>query len=98
MQQKFRLSFGFAVMVVASAILLSCGRSPYPASVKKALEQAGDNRKQLEVVLDYFASWNDSLKIQAAYYLIGNMEDHCYAVFGLFDTTGQKIDFDASTF
>lgn len=93
------LKYLAGILFAAFIIAVSCSRGPsYPSDVEKALEEAGDNRVELEKALEYFASWDDSLKLQAAYYLIGNMEDHSYAVFGLFDSTGNKIDFDASAY
>ncbi|MEA3296840.1 MAG: transglutaminase-like domain-containing protein [candidate division Zixibacteria bacterium] len=58
------------------------------------LESAGDNRAALESVLTHYASADDTLKLQAAYFLIGNMEGHCYATYALQDTAGAEIDFD----
>lgn len=76
-----------------------CSKGPsYPPDVRKALEQAGENGTELEQALEYFASWEDTLKLQAACFLIGNMEEHGYAVFGLFDSLNNKLDFDASIY
>jgi hypothetical protein len=87
------------IIVAAFALFSYCGKgADYPSNVKSALEKAGDNRAELEKVLDYFSSWDDSLKLEAAYYLIGNMEDHCYAIFGLYDSSGNEVDFDASSY
>jgi hypothetical protein len=63
-----------------------------------ALDQAGENRAELEEAIEYFSSWDDTLKLNAIYYLIANMEDHSYAVFGLFDSSGNRIEFDAAKF
>jgi len=59
--------------IVISALLLlslaSCSR--YPASVRKVLRQAGDNRAELEAALDHFAA--DSAKYAAVSFLISSM-------------------------
>jgi hypothetical protein len=68
---------------------------PYPAEVYEALESAGDNRPELEEVLEHFANEDDTLKLKAACFLIGNMEGHCYATYALRDSTGNEIDFSA---
>lgn len=45
-------------------------------NVSKALELAGNNRIELVKVLDYYRKNNDSLKLQAALFLIENMPEH----------------------
>ena len=97
---KFSSLIKMSTLTITVLILsLSCSKKiHYPTDVEKSLEASEANRKELEVVLDYFASWNDTLKIKAAYYLIGNMQNHCYAIFGLFDSTGRKIEFDATAY
>ena len=48
------------------------------SSLERALAASGDNRKELELVLDYFRG--DSLKYKAACFLIENMPGamiHC---------------------
>jgi len=68
--------------------------SPYPSNVTATLKAAGDNRAELEEVLDYFTEKGDSLQLQAAYYLIGNMEGHSFVTYDLLDTSGQNVPFD----
>ena len=41
--------------------------------IKHALEKAGENRAELEKVLEYFANDSDPLKYEAAKFLIENM-------------------------
>jgi hypothetical protein len=87
---------GRILLVAAISILLvACAaKSPYPPDVADALEAAGDNRSELEAVLSHYASGEDSLKLEAAYYLLGNMEGHSYVTYILHDTTGAEVDFD----
>ena len=66
----------------------------YPPDVIKVLEKAGRNRHQLEAVLSHYSSPKDSLKLQAAYYLIANMEGHSFIISSLYDTNETKIEFD----
>ncbi len=47
-------------------------------SLEKALDDAGENRKELEKVLDYFKNDPDSLKYEAAKFLIENMPSQYY--------------------
>ncbi len=66
----------------------------YPRDVLAALEQAGENRSELEAVLVHYSNPGDSLKLQAAYFLISNMEGHCYVTYVLQDSTGAEIPFN----
>jgi hypothetical protein len=51
--------------------------SPYGKEIEEALKQAGDNRKELERVLEYYnRNPADSLKFCAAEFLIANMPGH----------------------
>lgn len=70
------------------------GKTSYPPEVNSALDAAGDNRDQLEKVLAHYASGDDSLKLQAAFFLIANMEGHGYAEYALVDTAGAEVDFN----
>lgn len=57
-----------------SFTLLSAGCSRYPSDVELALRQAGDNRAELEKVLEHYGKRpEDRLKLQSAYFLIANM-------------------------
>jgi hypothetical protein len=60
-----------------SSLFLSCSR--YPKDVREALKQAGNNREELEKVIDYYSHKQaDSLKLKAAYFLIGNLTEQYY--------------------
>lgn len=55
--------------------LTSC--SPWPSEVNRALKLAGENRAELEKVLQYYHTIQpDSLKLKAAEFLISNMDAH----------------------
>jgi hypothetical protein len=83
------------VLICLSFLLIGCGeKSPYPPDVTEALKEAGENRAELEQVLIHYLDGTDTLKYQAACFLIGNMEGHCYATYVLHDTTGAEIEFD----
>lgn len=64
----------------------------YPADVAAALDSAGENRIELEKVLSHYKT--DSLKFQAACYLIGNMAGHSYVTYKLCDTNDIEIPFN----
>lgn len=58
-------------IVTAAVIAIFCSCNRYPDRVEDALKLAGENREELECVLDHFK--NDTLKYQAACFLIANM-------------------------
>jgi hypothetical protein len=68
--------------------------SAYPQEITEALEKAGKNAAELEKVLSHYASPKDSLKWQAAFFLIGNMEGHSYTRFALYDTLKKEVEFN----
>ena len=73
----------------AFILVMACAPSP----LERALRQAGDNRPELERVLDHYAaSPADSLKFQAARFLIENMPGHYTLVGEEVDSLRKKID------
>ncbi len=66
-----------------------------PQDVEAALEQAGDNRDQLEAVLTHYHDRRDSVKLKAAEFLIANMPDHSFVQIGWVGANGEELDFDA---
>lgn len=87
------------LLVAGVTITLSaCRREPINCprivDLNSALELSGDNRGELQKVLDYYRKENpDPLKFKAAEYLICNMVAH-YAVSG---TTMQRLKLDIDT-
>lgn len=75
---------------------LSAGPSPggYAPEVERVLARAGENRPELEKALVYFEQRNDTLGLNAAQYLIGNLEGHRYTIYALYDTGQSEVDFD----
>lgn len=55
------------------ACLALSGCQKYPDDVRIALKYAGDHRKELESVIRHYQKPADSLKLKAAYFLIGSM-------------------------
>jgi hypothetical protein len=85
-------------IVILILVFAGCGKSPYPDDVNKALKDAGDNRAELEKVLTHYSAMGDTLMLQSAYYLIGNMEGHCYATYVLHDSSGAEVEFDVTDY
>jgi|GEM_PF-118752 len=70
----------------------------HPARVEQALRLAGGNRRELEAVLDHYARGSqesDALKLQAARFLIANMEGHGFTLAAFYDAKGTEIAFNA---
>lgn len=65
-----------------------------PFSVQRAIEQAGDNRQELEKAVTHFQAQDDTLKLQALYFLLENMDNHYSADYYWKDREGRRIDFD----
>jgi hypothetical protein len=60
-----------------TTILFLSGCSRYPADVKSALELAGENKDELQKVIDHYSkSGQDRQKLKAAYFLISNLRYH----------------------
>ncbi|MDY7109133.1 MAG: transglutaminase domain-containing protein [Planctomycetota bacterium] len=73
---------------------LGCASS-WPDGVMYSLAHSGENRRELEQVLHHYRDGGDPLKIEAAAFLIGNMEGHGYAVSALHDADHNRIEYDA---
>ncbi len=67
------------ILFLLSYVLFSCNNTPRDVSM--ILDAAGDNRVELEKVIDHYKSIGDKEKLKAAYFLIGNMDDK-YALEG----------------
>ncbi len=59
------------IIVILFLSFFSC--NDLPKNVKRTLELAGDNKKELQTVIDHYQTPEDSLKLKATYFLIGNM-------------------------
>ena len=94
MRHKFILSVIVGVILITSVLVISCSMSPYPHNVISALREAGDNRAELEKVITHYQQDADTLKLKAAYFLIGNMSGHCFVDYTLVDTTGEAVEFN----
>ncbi len=86
--------FILLTMLLPSLSTAGAEKLSYPKEVIAVLDSAVDNRAELEKVLSYYISEGDSLKLKAAFFLIGNMEGHSYVKYALKDTIGKEIDFN----
>ena len=75
----------FLNKLVISCMIILTMNACTPSRLEKALKLSGSNREQLEKVLQHYSSPADSLKLQAALFLIENMPGH-------YTLRGDKID------
>jgi len=94
MSRKVAAIFLSMILLLGYAFLINVHAASYPPDVAAALDSAGANRAELEAVLSHYESEGDSLKLDAAYFLIGNMEDHSYVTYKLHDTIDIEIEFN----
>ena len=73
-------------IIALSIAVMACGGK---TNLETALIQAGDNRAELEKVLNHYAV--DSLKYKAACFLIENMPYHYYY-------TGEEVNYEKQFF
>ncbi|HUU44185.1 MAG TPA: transglutaminase-like domain-containing protein [Acidobacteriota bacterium] len=91
------MTYGFRLALIIA--LIACAISPAVASdygpeIDSVLAAAGDNRAQLEQVLEHYAQQGDSLKFAAAQFLIANMREHSYVTYYMHDTSKTEVPFD----
>ncbi|WP_034044546.1 hypothetical protein [Wocania ichthyoenteri] len=67
MKKNFVLFF----KIISFVLLFSCSKKP--SNLDKALEHSGNNKIELERVINHYKKTKDTLKIKAAEYLISNM-------------------------
>lgn len=83
------------IYIIFCTFLISCGQ--YNAELENALKLAGENRGELEKVLYHYSqNPSDSLKLQAATFLIENMPGHYTLEGSLINTYRKKIDADTT--
>lgn len=77
--------------IIFSILLVSCS-----TSLDFALDYAGENRRELESVLEYFAKKKDAEELAAAKYIISNMPGH-RSMYGKYNEYFDDVDslFDA---
>ena len=78
------------------AVFISACQSGYevPANVAEVLQKSADNRSELEKVIRHYQNPEDSLKLKAAYFLIGNMGQQSYIHYIVADSNGNDMRFN----
>lgn len=73
---KVTLRFWKLSLIPGLMLSLMVNCSDYPNEVRVTLRVAGENRAELEKVIDHYKHSGDSLKLKAACFLIANMPYH----------------------
>ena len=68
-----RLSIAYCI----ACVLFSCSNEK-PLVIQENLKLAGDNCKELKKAINHYRKEQDSLKLEAVYFLIKNMQYHGY--------------------
>lgn len=69
-------------------------RNSTVSDVNAVLLNAGENKSELEEVLNYFKNKNDTVGLKSAEFLISNMDIHQAVNYYWVDSSGCKIDFN----
>jgi transglutaminase-like putative cysteine protease len=95
-RELIRSGLGVVALIVIPCFGLQAWNPP--PSVGEAIDLAGDNAGELHKTVYHFLGGRDSLKLEAAYFLIANMEDHCYVTYYLHDSAGVEVQLDPLSF
>lgn len=82
------------LLPISILALVFCGND----RLESALSHAGDNRLQLQEVLDHYTLTGELQKYEAAIFLIENMAGHNYAELVFFDPDENKVEFDSLSY
>jgi len=92
------ISISLYMFVLCFRLLCGISVACDQASIDSVLSSAGDNRVQLERVLEHYTQLGDTLKLRAARFLIANMEEPSYVTYYMHDSTGIEVPFDVLAF
>ena len=93
---KMQISTFYFLFISYFILFISCNH--YPDKVEDSLELAGDNRQELELVVEYYKKKGEKERLQAAYFLIANMRDKGTYINDWVDSDGKSVGFNISDF
>lgn len=88
------------LLLVIVIAFVSCNQNSktkieIPGKVNEVIEKAGDNGVELMKVIENYQLPEDSLKLKAAFFLIGNLDQkHSFTDFKLQDSLSNIIEFN----
>ena len=81
-----------SLCILSIILIITLSGFKYPAKVNQVLEKAGNNRTELEKVLEHYQK--DSLKFKAACFLIENMDIHYSQSYRWVKSNGEYFHFN----
>jgi len=84
-------------IVLLAFIFPSCRKEIHPLvpeSVRKTIDESGTNRIEFIKSIARYQDLNDTVKLNALYYLIENMRGHGYKTYLLQDSKGKLVDYN----
>ena len=76
MHTYFKVTLLLSIIFSANVFCQSFDYSIDSPEIINALEKAGDNRVEIQKILDHYKNDSDSLKQKAALYIIANIQFH----------------------
>ncbi len=92
-----KISIGFLLFIFLTIFAISFvvqEMNAYPKDVWKNLNKAKSNYGELTKAIRYFQKDGSQEKLDALYFLIGNMDGHCYVSYAIYDSTETEVEFD----
>lgn len=89
--------FSYVMLFIMALLLVSwtiTDNRQYPPEVEYVLVKSGENRHELEKMLRYFQEKGDEQMLQAAFFLVRNMDIHFSETYFWQDKDGNKVDFN----
>jgi hypothetical protein len=85
---------------IAIIFLIGCSSRNFapPENVIAVLNNAQQNKAELEKVIHHYQQTGEVIKEEAAYFLIANMEAHGYLIYHPVDEDGKEIDWDVTNY
>lgn len=98
MKMKNSVYFQSLIVIAFAAsayYIASCSSSGYepPETVVHVMDKSGDNRHNLEEVLEHYNKNNKVIEEEAAFFLISNMEGQGYLEYSLKNENDETLDF-----
>ncbi|MBL7059934.1 MAG: transglutaminase domain-containing protein [Candidatus Marinimicrobia bacterium] len=85
---------GFVVLIIVTAYSILLDMNANPKAVWENLNKAKSNYGELTKAIRYFQEDGSQEKLDALYFLIGNMDGHCYVSYAIYDSTETEIEFN----
>lgn len=88
------------IFIFGILLLFACSSRTFdpPENVVSVLNNAQDNKAELEKVILHYQETGEVIKEEGAYFLIGNMSEHRYLIYHPTDESGNPIDWDIKNY